>query len=242
MSSGPKRALPRFLLLLCLAAGIGACFYFMRQIGPDAAPLYRYGLRILIVALALTAWFTSQSLIASRGLKDGQIGDGIHEITAPLHDYLLAHPRAADRLLIISSVFIDLFGLFLIAVSIFGPGMRPFLALLILFIMRQACQGLCALPVPRQMIWRHPGFPSLLVTYGTDNDFFFSGHTAIATLGAIEIARMGYWWLAVVAAVIAFCEGATVLVLRAHYTIDVFTAVVAAFCAAGLAGWICGVC
>jgi membrane-associated phospholipid phosphatase len=85
------------------------------------------------------------------------------------------------------------------------------------------------------MIWRHPGFPSLLVTYDVANDFFFSGHTAIAVLGAIEAAKIAPGWIAAVAGVIAFLEAATVLILRAHYTMDVLTAVVAAFCAAGLA-------
>ena len=40
------------------------------------------------------------------------------------------------------------------------------------------------------MIWHDPGFPSFLVTYHVANDFFFSGHTAIAVFGAIELSRM----------------------------------------------------
>jgi len=35
-----------------------------------------------------------------------------------------------------------------------------------------------------------PGIPSLLVTYGTATDLFFSGHTAIAVFGCVELARM----------------------------------------------------
>ena len=46
-------------------------------------------------------------------------------------------------------------------------------------------------------------------------------------------------WLAVAAGVIAAFEALTVLVLRAHYTMDVLTAVVAAFCAEGLASRLC---
>jgi membrane-associated phospholipid phosphatase len=42
-----------------------------------------------------------------------------------------------------------------------------------------------------------------------------------------------------IAAAIAFLEGLTVLVLRAHYTMDVLTAAVAAFVAAALAASIC---
>jgi membrane-associated phospholipid phosphatase len=76
------------------------------------------------------------------------------------------------------------------------------------------------------------------VTYGTANDFFFSGHTAVAVLGAIEVARLGPWWLGALAGVIAFLEAAIVIILRAHYTIDVFGAAVAAWCAANLGNWI----
>lgn len=178
-------------------------------------------------------------MIGSRSLKDGAIGDGIHELTAPLNRYLLHHARAANATLIISSLCIDAFGIFLIGAGIFGPTLRPFVALLILFAFRQTCQALCALPEPKDMIWRYPGFPSLLVTYGTGNDFFISGHTAVAVLGAIELARMGPLWLAIAAGVVAFLEATTVIVLRAHYTMDVLAAACAAGCAAIVAGWLC---
>jgi hypothetical protein len=69
-----------------------------------------------------------------------------------------------------------------------------FLGLLTLYALRQICQGLCALPPPERMIWRYPGFPSLLVTYGTATDLFFSGHTAIAVYGAIELGHVGGPW------------------------------------------------
>jgi hypothetical protein len=148
------------------------------------------------------------------------------------------NPGAANALLITSSGFIDLFGLFLLGSALFGPSLRPGIGLLLLFVFRQVSQLTCALPTPPDMIWRQPGFPSLLVTYNVANDFFFSGHTAIAVLGAIEVAKVAPWWIAGAAAVIAFLEGATVLVLRAHYTMDVLTAAVAAFSAAGLAAYL----
>jgi membrane-associated phospholipid phosphatase len=142
-------------------------------------------------------------------------------------------------LLITTSAFIDLFGLFLLGSSLFGPSLRPGIGLLLLFVLRQVSQMTCALPTPAGMIWRSPGFPSLLVTYNVANDFFFSGHTAIATLGAIEVARIGPWWLSIAAAIVALAEATTILVLRAHYTMDVFTGAIAAFCAAALAASIC---
>jgi len=90
------------------------------------------------------------------------------------------------------------------------------------------------------MIWYDPGFPTLLVTYGVATDFFFSGHTGLAVLGAVELVRMGTSpqgkrrWLALGIAIAVF-EATTVLVLRAHYTMDVFTGAVVARYASMLA-------
>src|SRR5216684_288746 len=78
------------------------------------------------------------------------------------------------------------------------------------------------------LIWHYPGFPSLLVTYRVANDFFFSGHTAIAVFGALELARYHRKWLTFAAVLVVFFEVATVLILRAHYTFDVFTGIIAA--------------
>jgi len=94
--------------------------------------------------------------------------------------------------------------------------------------LRQIMQAICALPTPPNMVWHNPGFPSLLVTYSVANDYFFSGHTAIAVFGARELARFGRRWLTGVAIGVVLLEVATVLVLRAHYTMDVFAGIVAA--------------
>ncbi len=92
------------------------------------------------------------------------------------------------------------------------------------------------------MIWRYPGFPSLLVTYGVSNDLFFSGHTAIAVVGAVELARLGKRWLGVIGCCVALFEVVTVLVLRAHYTMDVFTGAVTALAVCVLAAKIAPAC
>jgi membrane-associated phospholipid phosphatase len=78
------------------------------------------------------------------------------------------------------------------------------------------------------MIWHYPGFPSLLVTYNVANDFFFSGHTAIAVFSALEIAQLRKLWLTAIAVVVVLFEVAAVIVLRAHYTMDIFTGLLAA--------------
>jgi hypothetical protein len=201
------------------------------------------------VTAGLGAWFWTQALVAKRAFPEHAIGDAVHDWTAPLNRFLGTHPRWADRLLVVTSSFIDGLGLFLIVATIFGPSLRPFLGMLLLYALRQLCQGLCALPPPEGMIWRHPGVPSLLVTYGTANDLFFSGHTAIAVYGAIELGAWGGPALAAVGALIAVVEAATVLVLRAHYTMDVFAGAVtalwawtvAAALAPGIDRWLAGI-
>jgi membrane-associated phospholipid phosphatase len=84
------------------------------------------------------------------------------------------------------------------------------------------------------MIWHYPGFPSLLVTYSVGSDFFFSGHTAIAAFGASELSRLGKRWLTALAVAVVLFEVAAVLVLRAHYTMDIFTGLLEALCVAHL--------
>jgi len=194
--------------------------------------------RIALTAAALVVWFWSQKLIGAKGVPGLAIGDRIHSATASANLYLHVHPVAANVLLIVSSSIIDLLGVFLLARWIIAGSLRPFLGLVIVLGLRQVVQSLVALPAPPNAIWHYPGFPSLLVTYGVSNDYFFSGHTAIAVLGVTEIARLGRGWLTTLGLLIALFEVATVLILRAHYTMDVFTGMVTGLYAAYLAEFI----
>lgn len=191
-------------------------------------------LRVGITAIALGIWFWTQSLIGGRNLGAAGIGDGLHTWLAPLNVYLSGHSAVANALLISSSAIIDLLGIFLLGSWIFGRSVRPFLGLVILLGLRQIMQALVALPAPPNAIWHDPGFPSLLVTYGVANDYFFSGHTAIAVFAATELARRKIRWLTVLCWSVVVFEILTVLALRAHYTMDVFTGLVAALWVAAL--------
>ncbi len=184
--------------------------------------------RLVVTGIVLALWFCTQSLIGSRVAPASGLGDALHNLTAGLNSYFAQNMRAADALLIVSSALIDALGLFLLGRWLFGGSVRPFLGLFLLMTLRQLMQAICALPPPPNMIWHYPGFPSLLVTYHVANDFFFSGHTAIAVFGAIELSRLRRNGLTVLAVLIAIFEVATVLILRAHYTMDVFTGIVAA--------------
>lgn len=205
----------------------------------------RRWLKLLLVIIGLAMWYGTQYLIGKRmpAGDEAAIVDLPLRWTEPVNQYLHQHMAATDALLVISSFVIDCLGIFLLGWSVFGPSIRPFLGLLILFGLRQICQGLIALPAPDGMIWRQPMLfgievPSLLVTYDVANDLFFSGHTALAVYGAVELGRLGRRWLVAAAVAIAVFQMAVVLVLRAHWTMDVFAGAVTALVAAYLAAYL----
>jgi membrane-associated phospholipid phosphatase len=186
--------------------------------------------RMLIIIAGLGAWFATQALIGSKSppARIGGIGDAVLDWTAPWNAWLNAHPAPANALLIASSLGIDALGLFVIGITIFGRTVRPFLGLIILFSLRQLCQSLISLPPIDGMIWRDTGVPTLLVTYGVSNDLFFSGHTALAVFGTLELARLGKPPLVILAILLGLFEVSAVIVLRAHYTMDVFAGAITA--------------
>jgi hypothetical protein len=194
-------------------------------------------LRIGFVVVALVVWFWTQKKISEKAPPPagGGIGDQLHVWTASWHAWLVLNPRAADFLLIATSALIDIGGTYLLGITIFGATLRPFLAILIVFALRQICQSTVTLPPPPGIIWRHPGFPSLLVTYGVSNDFFFSGHTAISVLAALQLIHVAPPWMAAIGVGVASIEALTVIVLRAHYTMDVFAAIFTAWAADAMA-------
>src|SRR5215470_16672013 len=187
-------------------------------------------LRLVVTVAVLAIWFWTQSLLGARAAPvNGGIGDALQNLTGGMNSYFAQSLAAANALLIASSAFIDALGLFLLGSWLSGGSVRPFLGLVLLMLLRQILQALCSLPAPPGMIWHYPGFPSLLVTYHVANDFFFSGHTAIAVFAATELSHFHRKWLTAFAILLVLFEIATVLVLRAHYTMDVFAGILAAF-------------
>jgi hypothetical protein len=185
-------------------------------------------LRLAFIAGSLVAWFATQRMIGARSLADGALYDHLHVVTERWNDWLNRNPRAANAILVASSLCVDAVTLFVLVYSVFGPSFKPFLGLLILFVLRQLAQATAALPVPKGIIWRDPGCPSLFVTYGVSNDLFFSGHTALAVYGAMQLAVLQIPALTALGIVIAVLQVVAVIALRAHWTMDVLAGVFAA--------------
>ncbi len=193
-------------------------------------PLDTIFLRLLAIGGGMAVWFITQRMIGARSLADGEIYDHVHVLTAGGNRWLHAHPKAANAALIASSLCVDVVTLFVLALAVFGPSFLPFWGLFALFMLRQLSQAMVALPPPPGIIWRDPGFPSLFVTYGVGNDFFFSGHTALAVYGAMQLAALGIPALTIAGIVVAVLQVIVVIVLRAHWTMDVVAGLFAAVC------------
>jgi hypothetical protein len=205
------------------------------------APWPEIAVRAGLVVAGVLAWYWSQAFLGKRVPKvayEVPLTDGMHVLTARMHARYATNVAAGNRLLIISSLVIDLLGVYLLSSAIFGPSIRPYVGLAMVFTLRQICQLLCPLPAPAGMVWRYPGVPAVLVTYGTANDLFFSGHTGIAVYAAATLAGDWGLWGLVIGSVIAVFEATTVLILRAHYTMDVFTGIVCALWVYSLGGTI----
>lgn len=192
-------------------------------------------IRTVITAICIFFWHSTQQFLGRRVcVSAGNTGsptihDEVHWSTSLLHAKLAASPKVADILLAVSSVVVDCLGLFLFGLAIFGPTFEPVIGMVLLFVLRLLAQLLCHLQPPKGIIWRSPGIPSLFVTYDVQNDLFFSGHTAFAVYAACVLHSLlgNSVGISVGITLVAF-QIATVLILRVHYTMDVFTGV---FCA-----------
>ncbi len=183
---------------------------------------------MLAIAAGVVVWFLTQKMIGARSIAEGALYDHLHVVTGGWNRRLHDHPKAANAILIASSLGVDAVTLFVLALAVFGPSFMPFWGLLALFLLRQLSQAAVALPPPPGIIWRDPGFPSLFVTYGIGNDFFFSGHTALAVYGAMQLATLNIPALTVAGIVVATLQIVAVIALRAHWTMDVIAGLAAA--------------
>lgn len=190
------------------------------------------GLQVATVLALYAGWLYSQDLLErTRGVVPG-VTDRTHNALTAANVFLNAHPTLTNAILIVSSLELDIAALSMVAFFFFRRETRPLLSFWIVLIMRQLCQVSVSMPKPEGMIWHDPGFPSLVVTYGAANDFFFSGHMALATLFAAELTvqRAARWKQALAWGMIG-AQALVILSMRFHYITDVVAGFLAAIVA-----------
>ena len=196
-------------------------------------------LRVIILIASFGLFDGVERLVGSRGVPD-RIDDVMHDVFTPMNAVLQANPRLADASLIAITGLADVAGVGLFLWAIFSRSVRPLVGLVLLYGLRQSVEVLCELPQPAGMIWRYPGFPSLLVDYDVMGDFYFSGHVALVAYATAELAMLRRWRLAALGVGCTLFVAVVLFSLRAHYTMDVFTGVVAALFAISTASSVAG--
>ncbi len=180
---------------------------------------------LLFITFGIVVYEITQHLIGTLTAPQGMILDRLQILTAPINQYFHAHKKAADFVLITTSLWIDLSVVFFIFRTLFGYTIRPALALFLFTLYRQFLQFLVSLPIPQDIIWYDPGVPSIFVDYGSANDLYFSFHTGVSLLCALELMRFRKWWLTTIGFFFFGYLITTVICFRFHYTMDVFTGI-----------------
>lgn len=193
---------------------------------------------LILIIFGCAYWHITQHFIQAKGAPKCGIEDLLHDWTLWFNLFCQAHPKFANAILIVSTFWIDFSALFIFGRSLWVGGSRPLVSLGLFFLFRQILQFMVSLPMPPNIIWHEPGFPALLVTYKVSNDLYFSSHTGMALLAAIEFKRMGNRFFEFLANFMFFFELWTVIALQIHYTMDVYTAIITVF----LVSWIANRC
>ena len=81
---------------------------------------------------------------------------------------------------------------------------------------------------PDGYLWEYPGFPSMFISYLKTNDFFFSGHVGLAVLQMCEFDKLKKYNWVLISFFILLLEFFTMIVLRGHYTVDIFAGIIIA--------------
>jgi len=188
-----------------------------------------YQLIGLIVLWGL--WHTSQKYISSYKLLNIGSGDGIYDvllenkITNTMNNFLMNNRFVARCLFIISSALIDICMIYLFFYTIYYNNYIHIIRLICGLCLRQLCQFLVSLPIPKNQIWYHPGISSLFVTYGVTNDYFFSGHTYISIVCTIMFSSFDSYCMILFGLLFSVLQIGLVIITHSHYTMDIYAAV-----------------
>lgn len=199
-------------------------FFETGKPGPKAAWYWL----LLIILVSIISYFASQSLIGSIEPPTCGLGDALQNVTSGINAFLLSHPNVANGLIIAYSMIGDIIILFLIGSSLKDSSIRPVLPLLVFLMLRQSLQFIVSLPTAPGLIWHDPGFSFSFSTYQISSDFYFSAYVGINILGNLELERYKIKWLNALGLILLVYQASADIVLRAHYTADLYTSIITA--------------
>lgn len=154
--------------------------------------------------------------------------DKLFNFLNPVNSYFSNHDASRKAMLIISSLFVDIYVLTTIfSYILFSKGYTFIITLFIEYILLIFIRQFFHNGIPKDFIFSYPGFPSLFVPYYITNNFFFSPTIGILTLCCIEWGRLNLFKIVMVSIglVLLFLEIFIFASFRKSYICDFFTAV-----------------
>lgn len=191
-----------------------------------------YRMRILLVIFVISSLMIHNYLsFYSRDIAH-ELGtcniDYVLESTESLNRYIHENSTFRKIVVTISSLLIDISTTSMICVWVSkSTTWRPVLTIAIFYALRGICNTIFLMKYPTNLLWEHPGFPSMSVSYHSTSDFFFSGHVGINLICAIELSKMSYKRLSYISYSGIFFQIFTMIAVRGHYSVDLIAGLIA---------------
>lgn len=182
--------------------------------------------KILSLILVYIIWHQTQIFLSTNITAPNSIVDKLHDsnIFSLINLFLSENIAFTKYNFILSSMLIDISAIYIIINYLRADNSKTLFIFFFGLILRQLCQFINRLPVPQNMIWFYPDFPSILVTYDIENDFFFSGHTFIALAAGLEIlSNKNYLYKCCGLFFMAY-EILFIISINGHYFMDIYAA------------------
>jgi len=150
-------------------------------------------LRILITGGAVYVWYLTEEYVGDLPVRTSRTGD----VYDPLHEWAAwgegRSPGLVMILCAISCVVSELIVTICILASIIGTTFRPFLSIIITFVIRVLIRlsgALQHMSIPESVWQEPPHMPHLFVQHAPTSHLFFSGRVALATIACCELIEL----------------------------------------------------
>jgi len=168
------------------------------------------------------------------------INDHMFNWVAPINAFLQANWGYRNALIMMASLIMDtLFSMMCLRFILYHKNVRLLTTVLVFYIVRAIIQQLYTVTMPPSgYIWGSPGIFSIVVPYFATNDFFYSGHVGICFIAFLEFRKDGCQILKTLAFIGLWLEAFTLLVSRAHYSVDLIAGLIFAHYFYIVVGWL----
>ena len=193
---------------------------------PNQKSIYtKIFLFLAIVSFLVTSSFSSFPLFTNQEVQCyHDIG---HETFSTINDAVIKSENYKNALLIISGIFTDfLFIVFVFDFILYNSSWCGILHFFTFYFLKGIFSNFFSLSQPTGYALSYPGLPSLLISYKTANDFFFSTQVGFPLISGYHL-KLSNWYGAfhlgiLCSLIIAFTQ----ITIRGSYTVDLVWGIV----------------